>query len=141
MSILDIVGGVLAVLGALVFIGAAAGLYRFGDPYMRTSAVGTASGLGISLITLGSAMVHPKPGTIAIAIIAIVLQLITSSLGAMLVGRAAVNSHHQFTPETDTTDLGYVPRIGEEESTGGGVEPAGSGGPTAAEPPDEAEQR
>ncbi|MGP9536494.1 cation:proton antiporter [Brachybacterium sp. AOP43-C2-M15] len=116
MSISEIIGGVLAVLGSLVFIAAALGLSRFPDPYMRNAAVGTVAGLGIALVTLGAAIVHPKVGTIAIALLAIVLQLITSALGAMLVGRAAVNSHHQFCPETDTTDLGWVPRIGDEDS-------------------------
>ena len=42
--ILTVVGSVLVVIGALVFVTAGLGLVRFPDPYTRISAVGTAGG-------------------------------------------------------------------------------------------------
>lgn len=116
MSIVEAIGGTLAVLGAAVFVVASIGLHRFPDVYTRNSAVGTAAGLGIALVTIGAALVHPRTGTVVIVMVAVVLQLITASLAAILVGRAAVNSRHQFTPGTDTSALGDIPEIGEDPS-------------------------
>ena len=41
---MNIIGSLMIVLGALVFLGAALGLVRFPDPYTRISATGTAGG-------------------------------------------------------------------------------------------------
>lgn len=109
MSPSEIIGGVLAVLGAVVFAAAGIGLHRFPDTYMRISAVGTASGLGISLVTMGAALVHPRPGTVVVAVIAILFQLVTVAVATIMVARAAANSRHQFHPDTDTGVLEVQP--------------------------------
>ena len=115
MNAFELIGGILAVLGALTFLGGAIGLFRFPDAYMRASAVGTVSGVGISLVTLGAAIVYESWSVLGIALIAIVLQLITSSVATTMVGRAAVNSRQQFHPDTDIEALGHLPEIGDED--------------------------
>ncbi|MDO5662446.1 MAG: monovalent cation/H(+) antiporter subunit G, partial [Brachybacterium sp.] len=104
-AVVEIVGYVLALFGALVFIAAAVGLIRFRDPYMRISAVATAAGIGIAFITLGAALTVPTAANLVKAVVAVIFQLATSAMAAILIARAAVNSGHEFTPETDTTDL------------------------------------
>lgn len=46
MTIADIIGNVLLILGALLFASGALGIIKFPDPYTRISAVGTAGVLG-----------------------------------------------------------------------------------------------
>lgn len=89
MNILEFIGNVLAILGALVFASAALGINRFPDTYTRLSAVGTAGGLGISLVITGAILHQPSvPGFIMLALI-IGLQLATSSVGSIMIGRSA----------------------------------------------------
>lgn len=123
MNAFELIGGILAVIGAIAFLGAAVGLFRFPDAYMRASAVGTVSGVGISLVTLGAAIVYQSWSALVVALIAVVLQLITSSVGTTMVGRAAVNSRQQFHPDTDTEALGHLPEIGEEGPADPGSSP------------------
>ncbi|QOC92190.1 cation:proton antiporter [Micromonospora craniellae] len=102
---LEIVGQVLALLGAAIFVAAAIGLHRLPDPYTRTSAVATAAGLGVTFIVAGAALIAPHlPNTVK-AIIAIVLQLATSAVGGMVIARAAVLSRHRFSTDTVTGEI------------------------------------
>lgn len=107
-TVLSIVGQVLVVLGAAVFLTAALGLRRFPDPYARASSVATAGGLGVVFVTVGCALVSPDVGVLAKVVLAIVLQLITSAVGGVVIARAAVNSGHAFMPGTDTEALPHA---------------------------------
>lgn len=114
MSVLTVIGYVLAILGAGVLVAAGVGLRRFTDPYMRISAVGTAAGVGMALVTIGAVLTMPTAENVVKAAIAVALQLLTSGVASTLMGRAAVMSGHAFTPGTDTTalDAGGVPEDG-----------------------------
>lgn len=105
MSVLTILAYVLIFAGVIVFAGAGVGVLKFRDAYMRASAVGTAAGLGIALITIGAVLTMPTPANLVKAAVAVVLQLATAGVGSTLIGRAAVNSGHAFAPGTDLTDL------------------------------------
>ena len=83
-------GGILTVVGALVFATAALGLLKFPDAYSRVSAVGTAGGLGIVLVVLGALVLQPGIGDAVKAVIINVLQLMTSAVGTMAIARSAV---------------------------------------------------
>lgn len=89
MSALDVVGQVLVVLGALVFVTAALGVVRFPDAYTRISAVGTAGGAGIVLVVVGALLLQPGVSDSVKVVVIVALQLATSSIGTMAVARSA----------------------------------------------------
>ncbi|MDO5494476.1 MAG: monovalent cation/H(+) antiporter subunit G [bacterium] len=125
--ILETIGQWMAVLGALIFVFAGVGLHRFRDPYSRISAVATAAGLGVALVTIGAVFQVPDLGNLAKAGLAVVLQLMTSAVAAIVIARAAVSSRHRFTADTD------VGVLESEEIRGEGVAGAGE----ARDAPDE----
>lgn len=99
------IGQGFALLGAAIFLAAGLGLWRLPDPYTRISAVATAAGLGVSCIIVGVVVIDPSGAAIAKGSVAIVLQLITSTIGGMTIARAAVNSGHDFSDATDPGPL------------------------------------
>lgn len=105
MSVLTIIAYVLIFAGVIIFAGAGVGLLKFRDAYMRASAVGTAAGLGISLVTIGAVLTMPTTPNLIKAAVAVVLQLATSAVGSTIIARAAVNSGHAFSSDTDLIDL------------------------------------
>lgn len=84
----DILGYVSVLTGALVFLGAAIGLVRFQDLYMRSSALATASSLGLIFIIVGAFLLHPEWEALPKAILAAVFQLASSAIGAIAIARA-----------------------------------------------------
>lgn len=105
MSVVSVLGQALMVLGALVFVGAAVGLWRLRDVYARGSAVATAAGLGVAMVTVGAVLLDPDVSTVIKVALAVVLQLVTSALGAIVIARSAVLSGHPFVAGTDTEPL------------------------------------
>lgn len=105
MTVLEMIGQIFTLLGAAIFVAAAIGLHRLPDPYTRTSAVATAAGLGIAFIVAGVVLLDPHVSNVVKAVIAIVLQLLTSAVGGMAIARAAVISGHRFTRNTDAGEL------------------------------------
>ncbi|MEU8489725.1 cation:proton antiporter [Pseudonocardia alni] len=110
---MNVFGQTLAVAGALVLLVAALGLQRFGDVYMRASAVATGTGVGISFVLVGAVLVAPGVADVAKVLLAITLQLASSAVGGILLGRSAVLTGHRFRadtasppPSTDGTDRG-----------------------------------
>ncbi|MFI7743424.1 cation:proton antiporter [Kocuria rhizosphaericola] len=85
---MSVAGQVLIVLGSLVFLTAMVGLVRLPDLYTRSSAVATAAGVGIALILLGVFFFVPGVTTAIKLVAAVLLQLVTSSVGAMAVVRS-----------------------------------------------------
>lgn len=113
MSVLDIIGNVLVVVGALVFVIAAVGLVSLFDPYTRASSVATAAGVGVALVVIGIVMIDLSAANVVKGAIAIVLQLATSAIGGMAIARAAVISGHRFENGTDTEALDALDDRGE----------------------------
>lgn len=100
----ELLGQGFTVLGAVIFVLAGIGLLRLRDPYMRISAVATASGLGVAFVVAGTALVDPQLDEAIKAVIAIGLQLATSVAGGIAIARAAVLTGHRF-DDTDTSEL------------------------------------
>ncbi len=105
MNVLTLLGNIAVLAGAAIFVLAAVGLLRFRDVYARISAVATAGGLGVVFICGGAALLQPATDTFVKVIIAIVLQLLISAVGAIVISRAAVRSGHRFVVGTDTRAL------------------------------------
>lgn len=113
MIALTVVGNVAVLAGSAIFVLAAVGLLRFRDVYTRVSAVATAGGIGVILVCGGAALLQPSVDTLVKVVIAIVLQLLTSAVGAIAIAGAAVLSGHRFVAGTDTAALESDAKDGE----------------------------
>lgn len=105
MTVLDIIGNIAVLAGSAIFVLAAVGLWRFRDVYSRISAVATAGGIGVILVCGGAALLQPAVDTFVKVAIAMVLQLLTSAVGAIVLARGAVLSGHRFVTGTETSEL------------------------------------
>ena len=94
----DLLGNVLIILGGLIFTVAVIGLYKFTDTYQRISAVGTAAGLGISLVVIGVFFEAPTWPNFFKLLIILFLQLATSSIGTMAIARSAYLTGSKMRP-------------------------------------------
>ena len=85
----ELLGNLFIIAGVLIFTVAVVGLYKFTDTYQRISAVGTAAGLGISLVVIGVFFEMPSWPNFVKLLIILFLQLATSSIGTMAIARSA----------------------------------------------------
>ena len=85
----SIFGSGFMVLGAFIIATAAIGLIRLPDVYTRTSAVGTAAGLGVSFMIIGVVIFDYSTLNLIKGIIAIIAQLVTSAIGSFMLARAS----------------------------------------------------
>lgn len=97
-TLVDIIGNIFIVVGALIFTVAVIGLYKFTDAYQRISAVGTAAGLGISLVVIGVFFEVPTWPNFFKLLIILFLQLATSSIGTMAIARSAYLTGSKMQP-------------------------------------------
>ena len=86
--VVAIAGSTLMVLGAVIIASAAVGLIRLPDLYTRTSAIGTAAGLGVALIIVGVVVLDFSILNLVKGVIAIVAQILTSAIGSFALARA-----------------------------------------------------
>jgi len=85
---LDVLGGVLLVLGATFVLLAGVGAVRFDDTYARMHAAAKAPALGVLLIGLGTALtIRTTPAVIA-SLLVVLLQLIAGTVGTHILGRS-----------------------------------------------------
>jgi multicomponent Na+:H+ antiporter subunit G len=87
--VITVVGSSFLILGAAIIASAAIGLLKLPDVYTRTSAVGTAAGLGVALMIVGVVVVDFTVLNLIKGIIAIIAQLITSAVGSFVLARAS----------------------------------------------------
>lgn len=78
----------LVLLGAALTFVAALGTVRFRDVFARMHALSKASTLGLLLILIGAALALRHPNDITSLLLAAALHLVTSPIGANLIGRA-----------------------------------------------------
>ena len=86
--VLTVIGSALLILGAATLATAGIGLVRLPDLYTRTSAIGTAAGFGIAVMIAGVVVLDFSVLTLIKGLIAIVAQLLTSSIGSFALARA-----------------------------------------------------
>ncbi|MEX5262578.1 MULTISPECIES: monovalent cation/H(+) antiporter subunit G [Kocuria] len=108
---MSVVGQAFIVLGSLIFLSATVGITRFPDLYTRSSAVATATGLGVSFVLTGAFFFLPGVENAVKLIVAVVLQLVTSAVGSMalarsgyLIGSAVYSPTHHNELEERTED-------------------------------------
>lgn len=86
---IDIVAGVLVLIGSLFVFAAAVGLVRMPDVYIRMHAATKAGTLGSGLILLAVAVAADEGGIVLRALAAVVFLIATTPVAAHLLGRAA----------------------------------------------------
>lgn len=84
-----VIGSAFMILGAAIIASAAIGLLKLPDVYTRTSAVGTAAGLGVALMIVGVVVLDYSALNLIKGIIAIIAQLVTSAIGSFVLARAS----------------------------------------------------
>ena len=112
-----VIGSAFLIIGAFIIFGAAIGLIRLPDVYTRTSAVGTAAGLGVALMIVGVVVIDFSTLNLIKGVIAIIAQLLTSAIGSFVLARASYMTGSKPVETTVPDEL---------------AEKAGSGGPEAA---------
>ncbi|MCU0274467.1 MAG: monovalent cation/H(+) antiporter subunit G [Acidimicrobiales bacterium] len=101
---MELIGAVLAVLGAVFVFIAAIGLHRFDDVFARTHAAGKATTFGLGLILLGAVFrLGEIDAAFKLALVG-VLTLITVPAGAHLIARAAFRSGTELAAHTKLDD-------------------------------------
>lgn len=81
-------GSALLILGAFIIASAAVGLIKLPDLYTRTSAIGTAAGLGVAFMIAGVVVLDFSALNLVKGLIAIAAQLVTSAVGSYALARA-----------------------------------------------------
>ncbi|QFG67573.1 cation:proton antiporter [Ornithinimicrobium pratense] len=105
---LTVVSSVLIAVGTVVFCIAGLGLLRLPDVFTRISAIGTAAGIGVAFIVLGVALQDPTLANAIKAMVAILLQVTTSVIGATAIARAAVLRRQHFASGTDLDSVAHL---------------------------------
>lgn len=102
---LETIGAVVTLFGAATIAIAGIGLLRLPDIYTRLSAITSAGGLGVSFVVVGALLQTPSvPNTVKV-VAAVVLQLATSAVGGMALGRSSYLTGSRLTPATRYDDL------------------------------------
>lgn len=108
--VLQIVVSLLLLVGCLLALLAAAGLYRFPDVLCRMHAATKSATLGLLFIALAvGLMVIAQAATIKLLLV-VVLQFLTAPVGAHMVGRAAYRSGIPL------SDLTVIDELGRDEA-------------------------
>jgi multicomponent Na+:H+ antiporter subunit G len=115
--LVTVIGSAFVILGAFIILGAGIGLLRLPDVYTRTSAVGTAAGLGVALMIVGVVVIDFSTLTLIKGIIAIIAQLLTSAIGSFVLARASYMTGSKPVETTAPDELA-------EQAMAAGPEPA-----------------
>jgi multicomponent Na+:H+ antiporter subunit G len=99
----DVVAGVLMVVGAAWALIAAIGVVRFDDVYSRMHAATKAPTLGLVLVLAGAALRLGGGDALKVALVG-VLVFLTAPVGAHLIGRAVHRSPGDLHIRIDTVD-------------------------------------
>ncbi|MEV5743873.1 monovalent cation/H(+) antiporter subunit G [Microbispora rosea] len=92
MTTLDLLGHTLAAVGTALIAVATLGLLRLPDVLNRVNATAKAAALGVVCVLLGVLALMPGTDTAAIIGLSVVMQVVTTPLGAYALARAAYRS-------------------------------------------------
>ena len=102
---IEVVAGIMMILGALLAVVAGLGLQQFPDVFARMHAATKPATLGLALVLGGAALLVPGPGNAAKLLLVVVLQFVTVAVGTHLVGRAAYRAGTELSSETTVDEL------------------------------------
>lgn len=129
---LQILGGVIALLGGLFSLIAGIGLVRLPDVYVRMHAATKAGALGAGLVLIALALEAMQADVVSRALAGILFLLVTAPIGAHLLGRAAYLSGvplwsstafddlaGKYTPGTQALEITFLPQSGDKPEADG----------------------
>lgn len=89
-EVLDLLGMLCLLGGAVLCLSASLGLWRFGDLFTRMHASSKPQVLGVLLVALGVGLRVREPSDVGMLVLLAVCHLITVPVAAQMVGRAAL---------------------------------------------------
>lgn len=113
---IELLTGILMLLGAFLCLMAALGIIRLPDPLTRMHAATKAGTLGVGLLIVAEAVFYQQLGITLRAATIILLLLLTTPVAAHLIGRASYLSGVKLSERTWIDELGQS--IREEKSAG-----------------------
>lgn len=102
---IDLVAGIIILIGALFSLVAGIGLFRLPDIFVRMHAATKAGTLGAGLVLLAIAVDSQDIGVITRAIAGLGFLLLTAPVAAHLLGRAAYLSRAELWSQTSIDEL------------------------------------
>lgn len=87
-TVLDTIGGIAMIAGALFALLAGIGVHKFRNPYSRMHAAAKSPTLGLILVAIGAGFSIRTFEALATVFLVVVLQLLTSPVGTHLAARA-----------------------------------------------------
>lgn len=84
----DIIAWVLVTAALIIFVAAAIGIFRVHTAYELLSIVTLAATAGLACVILSAIFFQPSPANIVKGLLAVILQLVTTSVGSSVAGRA-----------------------------------------------------
>lgn len=106
--ILEVLGGAMLLVGALLAVIAGIGLHRFPDVFARMHAATKPATLGLALVCGGAALLLPDVGGTVKLLLVVALQFLTAPVGSHLVGRAAYRAGTELADGTVADELAGV---------------------------------
>jgi multicomponent Na+:H+ antiporter subunit G len=103
--VIDVVASILFVLGSVLAVLSAVGLYRFRDAIARSHAAGKAAPLGAAMVAVAVSL---EMGSWAVAMklgVAFVLLILTFPTGVHMIVRAAYRSGTELTTDVQVDEL------------------------------------
>ena len=105
---IELVSGILMLVGAVLALIAGIGLQRFDDTFARMHAATKPATLGLALVLTGAALQVDDVGDVVKLLLVVVLQFVTAPVGGHLVGRAAYRAGTEMSPDTEVDELAGV---------------------------------
>ncbi|MCU0452783.1 MAG: monovalent cation/H(+) antiporter subunit G [Bacteroidetes bacterium] len=114
---IEILAGLLIFAGAALMAVAAVGLLRLPDFYLRMAATTKATTLGVTLMTLGAALVFNDVSVTARVLAIVLFLFLTAPIGAHVIGRAAYLNGVRLWEKTVVDQWARQPKPAEASTT------------------------
>lgn len=101
----DVLLGLVMLVGCLLALLAAVGLHRFPDVFCRMHAATKPATLGLILVLIAAGGHLRDPGDVIKVVLVVALQLLTAPVGAHMIGRAAYRAGGQLADSTGIDEL------------------------------------
>lgn len=115
-EIINIIGVVLMVLGALLILISGIGILRLPDLYTRMSATAKAATLGVGIVLMGLAVLDGSLAVTGRVLLTITFLLLTAPVAAYAIGQAAYFYGIPISPITAFDELNRQPKTDETEN-------------------------
>ena len=105
---MEVVSGIMMLVGAALALIAGIGLQRFEDVFARMHAATKPATLGLVLVLGGAALQLPDAGDVVKLLLVILLQFVTAPVGSHLLGRATYRAGTEMSSVVAVDELAGV---------------------------------